>query len=222
MEESIRILSTPALIGLLTTMLVLITGGYAWTTVRILAANRAAVAAMNDQLEAQARPYVVVSMFARTGTTLLCLRVENVGRSRAEQAAFTMSHDFFVNAEQHRDNLAKVRPFTGEPISLAPGEKLEFVLGVGTTLRAASAAVCPRRFEVQVHYGFGEKRYIEKHPLDWEALARTVVTIDPVADEIQKLRQSVDRIGQTIDGLRLHLVHGSGDRYLDSTDIEPS
>lgn len=197
MEEIIQILGTPAMNAFLAMMLVLITAGYAWTTVKILAANRAAVAAMNDQLEAQARPNVVVSLVVRPGTNAIFLVVDNGGQSRAEALSMKMDRDFFVNGEAERDNLATTRPFTGEAISLAPGSRLMFFFGVGPALLRASEGLCPRRISIRTSYRFGAKSYVEDHPLDWEAMGRTVSAADPIVEELRKLREAVVGLAQS-------------------------
>jgi len=116
----------------LTLALVLITTFYAWATFKILRANQAVVSAMKEQTEAQLRPYIVTAAFARTGTTLLLLEIQNTGKSSAEKLRLTLDKDFYRHAEKREDqNLAKLPAFTQTIECLAPGVKLQFVLGVG-------------------------------------------------------------------------------------------
>lgn len=84
----------------LTLALVVITGLYAWATFRILRANEAVVAAMKEQTETQLRPYLIVSAAPRIGTTLMCLHIENAGRSVAENIRLKMDRDFYPHAER--------------------------------------------------------------------------------------------------------------------------
>ena len=114
----------------LTLALVAITGIYAWATFKILRANEAVVHAMQEQTQAQVRPYVVVSASPRIGTTLLLLEIQNTGKSPATALRLTMDRDFFPHAERREnENIAKLPAFT-EPIeSLAPGARLVFILG---------------------------------------------------------------------------------------------
>ena len=51
------------MIEVLTTLLVVITGFYAWATCRILRANEQVVSVMQEQSEAINRPYIAVSTF---------------------------------------------------------------------------------------------------------------------------------------------------------------
>jgi hypothetical protein len=177
----------------LTLALVVITGLYAWATFRILRANEAVVAAMKEQTEAQLRPYVVVSVSPRIGTTLLCLAIENVGRSPAQNLRMKMDRDFYPHAERReRENIAKLPAFA-EPIrSLAPGAKVTFILGVGHTLFAASEDLCPRVFTVSAEYASGLRRYAEDHSVDLRPLVHSSVVHDPVAEEVEKLRKSLE------------------------------
>ena len=97
----------------LTLALVVLTGLYAWTTFRILRANEAVVTAMKVQTEAQLRPYIVVGAAPRIGTTLMCLHVENTGRSAAVEVSLTMDRAFYPHAERREhENLAKLPAFT--------------------------------------------------------------------------------------------------------------
>ena len=74
---------------------VLLTATFAFLTFLILRANRAAVAAMRDQMADQNRPYVHVSVQVRLGTPVLQLLVRNVGRSPAENLRLHIDRDFY-------------------------------------------------------------------------------------------------------------------------------
>lgn len=177
----------------LTLALVVITGLYAWATFRILRANEAVVAAMKEQTETQLRPYLVVSAAPRIGTTLMCLYIENTGRSVAENIRLKMDRDFYPHAERREhENIAKLPAFV-EPIrSLAPAAKVTFILGVGHTIFGASDDLCPKVFSVHADYGSGSKGYSELHTVDLRPLMHSSVVHDPVAEEIEKLRKSLE------------------------------
>lgn len=99
---------------------VLLTAIFAGLTFFILRANRAAVAAMRDQLADQNRPYVHVSVQVRMGTQVLQLLVKNVGRSPAQDLRLHIDRDFhqFGDKSEAR-NLAKQSAFTN-PIDCLP------------------------------------------------------------------------------------------------------
>jgi hypothetical protein len=181
----------------LTLVLVAITAFYAWATYRILKANQAAVLAMNAQTEAQYRPYVVSAALARTGTTLLLLEIQNSGRSPAEKLRLTMDKDFYRSAEQLADNnLAKYPAFTETIECLAPGTKLQFILGMGHTVLGDNVpdSVCPKVFAIRASYGFAGKTYSELSTIDLRPLRNSSVIQDPVADEVEKLRRSLEKL----------------------------
>ncbi len=181
----------------LTLVLVVITAFYAWATYRILKANQAAVRAMNDQTEAQFRPYVVSAALARTGTPLLLLEIQNSGRSPAEKLRLTMDKDFYRSAEQlAHNNLAKYPAFTDTIECLAPGAKLQFILGMGHTVLGenVSDAVCPKVFAIRANYGFAGRTYTELTTIDLRPLNQSSVIHDPIAEEVEKLRKSLEKL----------------------------
>jgi hypothetical protein len=181
----------------LTLALVLITGFYAWATFRILRANEAVVLAMESQTEAQLRPYVVVSVAPRIGTTLLLLEVQNTGRSPAVDLRLRMDKEFFPHAERRdSENIAKLSAFT-EPIeSLAPGARLQFILGVGGTIFAAGVddALCPKVFSVKAQYRYAGHAYDEDNTIDLRPMLHSAAIHDPIAEEVKRLRESVEKL----------------------------
>jgi hypothetical protein len=180
----------------LTLALVVITGFYAWATFEILQANKGVVQAMAAQTEAQLRPYVVAVVTVRTGTTLLLLEILNTGKSPALDLRLRMDKDFFFNGERGRDNIAKL-PVFSEPIgSLSPGARIPFILGVGHTILAAGIdeTVCPKVFSVAAEYSFGGKRYSEQSTIDLRPLLHSSAEHDPIADEVKKLRESLEKV----------------------------
>lgn len=180
----------------LTAVLVGITAFYAWATFRILKANEAVVAAMDRQTEAQLRPYVTIFAFARTGTTLLTLEIVNAGRSPAQNLRLKMDKSFYSNADNAPTNdISRMPAFTDTIESLAPGSRLHFILGVGSTILGSNAneSVCPKSFEITARYQFGDRSYIEANKIDLRPMAYAAVVHDPVATEIQKLREAIEK-----------------------------
>lgn len=149
-----------------------------------------------DDSEAQLRPYIVTAAFARTGTTLLLLEVQNTGKSPAEKLRLQLDKDFYQHAEKREDqNLAKLPAFTQTIECLAPGVKLQFVLGVGhKVLGEGVEDLCPKVFGVQAAYSFAGAAYTEATTVDLRPLMRSAVIHDPVAEELEKLRQSLGNL----------------------------
>lgn len=172
--------------------LVIITAFYAWATFRMLRANERVLHAMQEQTDALLRPYVTVSASTRIGTTLLLLEVQNTGRSPAEGVRLKMDKDFFVNGERGGGNVADFPAFSQVIDSLPPGARIQFVLGVGHSIFAVDDEICPKLFSVQAEYQFGAKAYIEANIVDLRPLVHSSAIQDPVADEIKKLRESLE------------------------------
>lgn len=183
----------------LTLALVVITGFYAWVTLRIQKANENVVAAMREQTEAQLRPYVVVAATVRTGTTLVCLEVQNTGKSPALALRLRMDRDFYPHAEElEHENVARLPAFTQVIESLAPGERLIFVLGAGGTIFSPGVdeSLCPKLFHVQADYGHAGKSYSEVNIIDTRPMLHSIAAQDPVAQELEKLRKSIEDLAR--------------------------
>ena len=93
----------------LTGALALITGVYAYLTLRIAKATEASVAAINQQSEASLRPYITVDPFVRPKALFLYLRIVNNGRTSAENLRLVLDRDFFQwgKANEPSRNLRK-------------------------------------------------------------------------------------------------------------------
>lgn len=180
----------------LTLSLVIITAFYAWATFRMLRANERAVLAMNQQTEAQVRPYIVVAPTVRVGTTLVCLEIQNTGRSPAVNLKLQMDRDFYPHAEKREhENIAKLPAFTQPIESLAPGARLVFILGVGSTILSSGVdeALCPKVFNVHAEYSYGGRNYSENNIVDTRPMLHSSVVQHPVATEVERLRQSLEK-----------------------------
>ncbi len=178
----------------LTLALVLITMFYAWATFKILRANEGVVAVMKEQTEAQLRPYVVISVSTRVGTTLLLLEIQNTGKSPALNLNMNIDKDFYYQAEKNDNNNIKKLPAFSNPIaSLAPGTRLTYILGVGHTIFSDNVdeTLCPKIFQVQADYEFANKKYSENNIIDMHPLLRSSVMHDPISEELKHLRESL-------------------------------
>lgn len=176
---------------------VLLTAIFAGLTFFILRANRAAVAAMRDQMADQNRPYVCVTVQVRLGTPVLQLLIRNVGRSPAENLRLHIDRDFYQFGERSKArNLAEHSAFTKPIDCLPPMSELLFDLGMGFKIFAADAdpAVCPPTFVVSAEYGHGKSTYSEKTHVDLRPYMGTSVPHHPVVEELQRVRKSIDKL----------------------------
>jgi hypothetical protein len=176
---------------------VLLTAMFAGLTFFILRANRAAVAAMRDQMADQNRPYVHVSVQVRLGTPILQLLVRNVGRSPAENLRLHIDRDFYQFGDRSEArNLAKRSAFTKPIDCLPPMSELLFDLGMGFKIFAADAdpAVSPPTFVVSAEYGHGKRTYSEKTHVDLRPYVGTSVPHHPVVEQLERVRESIDKL----------------------------
>jgi hypothetical protein len=108
----------------------------------------------------------------------------------------TLDKDFYQHADKRESqNLAKLPAFTQTIECLAPGVKLQFILGVGhKVLGEGVEDSCPKVFAVQASYSFAGATYAEATTVDLRPLMHTTVIHDPVAEEVEKLRQSLEKL----------------------------
>lgn len=185
----------------LTTVNVFLTTIFAVLTFFILRANRATVAAMRDQMADQARPYVHVSVQVRMGTPVIQLLVRNIGKSPAQNLTLRIDRDFYQFGERAEGrNLAKQSAFSKPIDCLPPMSELLFDLGMGFNIFAndADPAVCPTTFEVAADYRHGKNNYSEKTQMDLRPYFGTSVPQHPVVEELEKVRKSIDKLGDVI------------------------
>ena len=187
----------------LTLALVILTGAYTLGTFLILWANRAAVKAMRDQIDAQSRPYISIAPFVRTGTTLVCLRIKNTGLTGARNIKMSMDRSFFSTVGSHPD-LSKHVAFTEEIESLPPGAELLFVLGVGHVIFGGKdhEEKTPKVFTISAEYKSLHQSFSESTTIDLRPYVMTDLPHDPIADEIKELRRSFDVFKRTAEQVR--------------------
>jgi hypothetical protein len=180
----------------LTLALVLITAFYAWATFEILRANRGVVQAMQAQTEAQLRPYVVATVSTRVGTTVLLLEIQNTGTSPALNLRLNMDKDFFFNGNRNEENIAKLQMFSQPMESLSPGTRIPFMLGAGHTIfsKEIDETICPKVFSINAEYSFAGHTYKEQSIIDLRPLLHSTAIYDPIADEVKKLRESLEKV----------------------------
>jgi hypothetical protein len=185
------------MIECLTAILVIITAIYAYLTHRIAKASEASVDAVRAQSEAMARPYVTVAPYIRPHTPILYLRIENSGRTGAENLRLTIDRDFFQfgegdNAEK---NLRTRSAFTAPIDTLAPGHQLNFALGQGWVLFGENARpdITPPQFNVTAEYEFRGRRIVEVNRIDLRAYLGSEGERDPIVEELEQIRKAIEK-----------------------------
>lgn len=171
-------------------VLVCVTIFYAWVTHQTLQENKRVVAAMHAQTEAQLRPYVVVYAVPQSGTHLLCLTIENKGKSAALNLQLAISHGFPFNGE----NISMYPAFLEPIASLESGGSFTFALGSAPAIFSDDASqLCPKKFSITANYQFGNIHYKENNTIDLRPLYGSIVIDDPIAREIKTLSKSIEK-----------------------------
>jgi hypothetical protein len=152
-----------------------------FATFKILQANRESVAVMREQVRSLNRPYIQITPWVRTGSTLMMLTIRNAGSTNARNLKLSIDRDFYFNGENNPvKNLKTFSAFTEAIECLPPQAELVFHLGVGHVV-FRNADLCPIRFAISAEYEFDGEQF-------------TAQPIDPVAEQIGNLTQKISEI----------------------------
>ena len=181
----------------LTLVLVLITGFYAWATLKILRANEAMVATMRSQQDAALRPYIEISIHLRTGTQLIYLTIRNAGKTAAARLKLSIDKDFYqLGNKRPESNLRNSVAFRNEINSLPPNGALLFLLGNGPSLYSINREedLSPLTFKVSATYSWGASKTIEISSIDLRPYIDTDVPHDPIVEELKKVKDELKQL----------------------------
>jgi|AntAceMinimDraft_8_1070364.scaffolds.fasta_scaffold31072_2 hypothetical protein len=185
------------MIELLTTILVIITGIYAFFTFRILKANERVVSEMRQQREDLTRPYINIRSFFVPGMPVLGLSISNIGKSSANNLRLEIDRDFHQFADiKNNCNLKDFNAFR-EPIEcFPPGAELIFYLAQGFVLFAENAdqKITPHIFNVQASYSYSNKKVTESTTIDLRPYLNATICTEPVVSELKKLREEIAKV----------------------------
>ncbi len=184
-------------IEILTGILAFITAIYAYLTYRMAVASEASVKAITAQSEAMSRPYVTVAPFVRPHTDILYLRIQNSGRTSAENVSLCLDKDFFQFGETNRPdrNLRKIVAFSEPMDSMPPGFELLFALAQGPSLFGANAKpeAVPTQFAITATYGFSGKRVEEVTRIDLRPYIGSEGEREPIVEELERIRNVLQK-----------------------------
>lgn len=185
----------PQIIDYLTAALVLITAVYSYLTYKMAKSSEASVQAVREQSEALLRPYITISTFVRPHTPILYLKIENAGRTAAEDLQLSMDKDFFQFGEPSARNLRTMEAFSQPIKSLPPGGKLVFALAQGFIIfaKGADQSVVPSQFKVKALYRSGSKTIEEVNHIDLTPYIGSEGERDPIVDELEKMRAILEK-----------------------------
>lgn len=169
-----------------------------FATFRILQANRESVAIMREQVRSLSRPYIQITPWVRTGSTLMMLTIRNAGSTNARNLRLSMDRDFYFNGEKaHGKNLRDFSAFTELIECLPPQAELVFHLGLGHAI-FGKAENSPNRFSITAEYDFEGEHASEITVVDLQPFQFSAKLIDPVAEQIEKLTQKLSEIALKI------------------------
>ena len=191
--------------NILSAILVLITGYYAWVTHRILQANRKTVEASEEQLEALRRPYVNVVLILVPQTPIFALVIRNDGKTAASELQLSIDRPVSLPGDAgEKSDLRDLNAFK-EPIqSFGPSSELNFWLGSAVQIFGRKSEDLPKRFTVEASYSYGDKKVTEQTTIDFNPflysdLPRNEIGqgFKEVTQEIKKLRNSIEKFNKS-------------------------
>ena len=182
---------------LLTALLVLITGVYAYLTHRMAKASEASVEAVRLQSESMLRPYISVSPFIRPQALFLYLRIANTGRTGAQNLRLTLDRDFFKwgDANRAENNIRTLNAFSLPIDSFPPGAELIIALGQGWVLfgENANPTITPLQLNITATYEFFGKTVEEVNRIDLRPYLSTEGEHDPIVEELERIRKALEK-----------------------------
>ncbi len=184
-------------IDYLTAILCFITAIYSYLTHKMARASEASVEAMRAQSEAMLRPYITISPYVRPHTTLLYLKIENTGKTSAENLKLSIDKDFFQFGESNQEdrNLKSKTAFV-EPIqSFPPGGKLVFALAQGFVIFSPGAdqSKVPQQFTVTACYQMGDRIFSEENRVDLRPFIGSEGELEPIVEELERIRKVAEK-----------------------------
>lgn len=184
------------MIELLTAILVITTGFYAWITFRILKANEKVVEEMRNQQEAVLRPYISIAPVIFPENSIVFLKVKNSGLTAAQNLRLSLDRDFYQFGDKKEEsNLRSLSAFR-EPIdSFVPGSEMLFYLAQTFVIfgEKADAHRTPTIFTITVEYEYQRKKVTEKNVLDLRPYLGSALPHDPIVKQLKKLIETIEK-----------------------------
>jgi len=181
------------MIEILTTLLVLLTGYYAWTTNRILKANEDAVQAVKEQNEAISRPYVQATIGLLVDTPIYVLTIKNHGQTMAKNLELSIDRDFY---SMGRKKLNELPAFNQIIESFPPQAEFNFWLGTGAEIHKGEED--PEGFTIEIKYEYSNKKVNEKTMIDFRPFLWSDMPRHHVAHAIKDLTEKVAGISKKL------------------------
>jgi hypothetical protein len=185
------------MIELLTAVLVAITAFYAWATFRILQANEKVVSIMREQSEALSRPYVSINTFLVPKSSVVYLRICNIGKTAAIKLRLELDRDFYKYGQSdERRNLAGHSAFQDTIDCFPPNAELVFALAQGFVIFGSNSDpnVTPPSFSIKATYSYAQKTVTEVTSVDLKPYLYSQPEPSPLLDRLEGIEKAIGKI----------------------------
>lgn len=186
---------------MLTGLLVIITGFYAWATYKILRANENIVEVARQEAESISRPYINISTFTIPDNPIIFLSIENTGKTPANNLCLQIDKDFYQFGEKKEGgNLKELEVFCNSITCFSPGSKLPFYLGVGHQLfnEKSDPVISPITFKITAEYEFGDKKVKEETVIDLKMHLNSALEPDAIVSELKNVKESINMLPKAL------------------------
>lgn len=187
------------MIEILTALLVLITGFYAWVTHRILKANEAAVEVVREQSEAISRPYVYATLNLLSDSPIYVLTIKNHGKTAAENLRIRIDRDFYLfQGQKDAKNIRDLFAFRKIIKSFPPDAELNFWLGTTLDIHGKNKKILNdvEGFEISMTYECSGRTIKECTFLDFRPFLSSSLPRHHVAKELQNIGKILKTISE--------------------------
>lgn len=179
---------------IITLILALISGLYAWLTHRIAVSNERSVAIMAKQTDLLTRPYVDVSVFTPPKSHVFYLRIRNSGRTAARNLRLQVDRDFFPFGRQSQPSLVSLAAFREAITSFGPIAQLTFALGSAVDIfrEDTDPKIMPQEFRITASYEYDNGSVSETSHVDLRPYRLSAMEPSPLVDELERIREVLE------------------------------
>jgi len=193
------------LLAFVTFVLVIITGLYAYWTRRIAQSNEKLIKAMQEEHEAQRRPYIQIRTYDRL-EAIVCLLIKNVGKTAARNVKFEIDQDIFQYGKPERnikefplfkDGAEAIPPETEYHIDLA-----QYQLFFTEEQDERKITKLPLLFKITCTYSFFDKNVKEETVIDIKSTRKTAVATNEIAYRLKEMKEELAKIRTEMKNLK--------------------
>lgn len=192
------------MVEILTALLVIITGCYAWITFRMLKSNEKAVSVMRQQLEMSTRPYVDVHPFMVASSPDIFLQIRNRGNSAAYNLKLELDRAFHEGgAREDKARLNNFYAFQNTIECFTPGMEIYFRLGAHWDIfgEISDQNLTPNTFKVKASYSYTGNSVEEVTTIDLRHFFMSTTKPEAFIYELRELNKSVQKTAKSLESL---------------------